>query len=64
MRLIDGQKSTEAFEWKEGDSRKRRYLWMETHLRTEHMVEYMQPGKAGDTDAMYKTGREFNLSDE
>lgn len=63
MRLIDGKESTEVFDWNEGDSRNRRYLWMETHLRTEHMVEYTQPGRAGDTDAMYKTGREYNLEE-
>lgn len=61
LRLIDGKQGTEVFDWKEGDRRERRYLWMETHLRTEHMIEYLQPGKAGDTDAMFKSGREFNL---
>lgn len=58
-RLLDGKESAQAFDWKEGDKRERRYLWYEWAV-DEHLVEYMQPGKASDTDAMYRTGREYN----
>lgn len=58
-RLLDGKKSDQIFDWKEGDERERRYL---RHVYGEewHLEEYMQKGKAADTASMYPTGRVFD----
>ena len=58
-RLMDGKQSDEIFDWKEGDTRERRFLWY-SFLDEDHMVEYMQTGHAQDMDTMVPTGREYN----
>ncbi len=58
-RLLSGADSTQIFDWKSGDERERRYLFHE-YLKEDHMVEYMQPGQAHDTEAMYETGKVYD----
>lgn len=58
-RLLDGAESGSVFDWNSGDKRERRYLFHE-YLKEDHMVEYMQPGQAHDTEAMYETGRVYD----
>lgn len=55
VRLMDGAGSDQIFDWKSGDHRERRYIFYE-HSEEDYMVEYMQPGRADDADAMYETG--------
>lgn len=55
QRLLDGAESDSIFEWESGDQRERRFLFYE-YLKEDYMVEYMQPGQAHDTEAMYETG--------
>lgn len=57
-RLLNGADSTQISDWKSGDERERRYLFHE-YLKEDHMVEYMQPGEAHDTEAMYETGKVY-----
>ena len=59
MRLMDGKQSDAIFDWKEGDTRERRYLRY-SFSETDHLVEYIQKGHAQDLDGMELTGREFN----
>lgn len=59
VRLLDGAKSDEVFDWKEGDVRERRFIKY-SFLDDDHMTEYMQTGYAFDRDTMIPTGREFN----
>ena len=59
MRLMDGKQSDAIFDWKEGDTRERRYLRY-SFSETDHLVEYIQTGHAQDLDGMELTGREFN----
>ncbi len=58
QRLLSGAESSQIFDWKSGDERERRYLFYE-YSEEEQMIEYMQPGQAHDTDAMYKTGNVY-----
>ena len=46
------------FDWKEGDTRERRFL-MDSLGQEEEMVEYLQKGYAHDMTTMIPTGREF-----
>lgn len=55
QRLLDGASGDAIFDWKSGDQRERRFLFYE-YLKEDYMVEYMQPGQAHDTEAMYETG--------
>lgn len=55
QRLLDGAESDAIFDWESGDQRERRFLFYE-YLKEDYMVEYMQPGQAHDTEAMYETG--------
>lgn len=57
-KLLKGTAGSSVFEWKEKDQRERRYLWFR-YLEEDHMIEYLQTGKASDPDAMRPTGREF-----
>lgn len=59
QRLLDGAGSGQIFDWESGDQRERRYLFYE-YLKENYMVEYMQPGKAHDTEAMYETGNVYS----
>ena len=59
VRLLDGRRSDEVFDWKEGDARERRFLRY-SFLDDDHMQEYMQTGYASDMDTMIPTGREYN----
>ena len=58
VRLINGAGSGQIFDWKSGDQRERRYLFYEGG-EEDYMVEYMQPGRADDTEAMYETGNVY-----
>lgn len=58
VRLINGAGSDQIFDWRSGDQRERRFLFYEGG--EDHMVEYMQPGRADDTEAMYETGNVYN----
>ena len=54
-KLLTGVPSSEAFPWKEGDSRERRYLYY--HIRSmKHMVEYLQRDHASRSDLLQPTG--------
>ena len=55
QRLLDGAEGDTIFDWESGDQRERRFLFYE-YLKEDYMVEYMQPGQAHDTEAMYETG--------
>ena len=59
VRLLNGVKSDAVFDWKEGDTRERRFLRY-SFLDDNHMQEYMQTGYAFDRDTMVLTGREYN----
>ena len=59
VRLLDGRRSDEVFDWKEGDARERRFLRY-SFLDDDHMQEYMQTGYASDMNTMIPTGREYN----
>ena len=59
LRLLDGQPSEAAFDWKEGDVRDRRFLKY-SFLDEDHITEYLQTGHAFNRDTMVLTGREFN----
>lgn len=58
QRLLNGQKSGELFDWKEGDTRNRRFLIYE-YKKDDPMFEYIQPGNARDTDLIYQTGNVY-----
>ncbi len=58
MRLLDGAKGDEVFDWKEGDKRDRRFLFY-WYLDEDHMTEYIQTGEASDLTTMVPTGVEF-----
>lgn len=58
VRLINGAGSGQIFDWKSGDQRERRYLFYEGG-EEDYMVEYMQPGRADNTEAMYETGNVY-----
>lgn len=58
QRLLTGTKSDEIFDWKEGDSRNRRFLIYE-YKKDSPMTEYIQPGDARNTDLMYQTGNVY-----
>ncbi len=58
VRLLDGAESADVFDWKEGDTRERRFL-MDSLGQEEEMVEYLQKGYAHDMTTMIPTGREF-----
>lgn len=58
QRLLSGQKSSELFDWKEGDTRNRRFLIYE-YKKDDPMFELIQPGNARDTDLMYQTGNVY-----
>ena len=51
VRLLDGRRSDEVFDWKEGDARERRFLRY-SFLDDDHMQEYIQTGYASDMDTM------------
>ncbi len=58
VRLMNGAKSDQIFDWKSGDQRERRYLFYE-HSEEDYIMEYMQPGRADDANAMYQTGNVY-----
>ena len=59
VRLMDGAGSDQIFDSKNGDQRERRFLFYEGG-EEDHMVEYLQPGRADDTEAMYETGNVYS----
>lgn len=58
-RLLNGAAGGSVFDWKSGDQRERRFLFYE-YLKEDYMVEYMHPGQADDTEAMYETGEIYD----
>ena len=56
--LIDGKKSTELFESIDYP-RERRFMWYK-YYKENHIVEYVQKGKAWDEKTLEKTGKKFN----
>ena len=58
-RLLDGASSDQIFDWKSGDQRERRFLFYQFG-EIEHIVDYMQPGRAADAEAMYETGKTYD----
>ena len=58
LELLDGKKSTELFSNIDGN-RERRFLYYE-YTKEDHMVEYVQKGKAWNEDTLVPTGVEFN----
>lgn len=61
QRLLAGKESKESFDYKEGDTRERRFL-LYIYLNDNHMVEYIQKGHASDLDTMFETGNIFDSS--
>ena len=59
VRLLDRVKSDAVLDWKEGDTRERRFIKY-SFLDENHMTEYMQTGYAFDRDTMIPTGNEYN----
>ncbi|MBD5504989.1 MAG: LTA synthase family protein [Lachnospiraceae bacterium] len=59
VRLMNGADSEQIFDWKSGDQRERRYLFYE-YSEDDYMIEYMQPGRADDVEAMYETGNVYS----
>lgn len=59
VRLLAGAGSDQIFDWKDGDQRERRFLFYEGG-EEEHLIEYIQPGRASDTEAMYETGKTYD----
>ena len=59
VRLLDGAQSDAVFDWKEGDTRERRFLEYAPG-NEKHMVEYLQKGHAQDLTTMVPTGRVFD----
>lgn len=59
QRLLSGADGGSIFDWKSGDLRERRYLYHE-YSKEDYMVEYIQPGQADDTNAMYETGNVYS----
>lgn len=57
-RLLDGKPSEDIFDAKEGDNRKRRYMYYE-YLHDEVMEEYYQEGYAGDMDTLKASGKKY-----
>lgn len=56
--LLNGKDSTELFS--DIDlNRERRYMWYK-YTKENHMVEYVQKGKAWDEETLVPTGKEFN----
>lgn len=58
VRLLDGAESAEVFDWKEGDTRERRFL-VDSMGQEERITEYTQTGYAHDLTTILPTGREF-----
>ena len=56
--LLDGKQSFELFEGIDYP-RERRVMWYK-YTKENHMVEYIQKGKAWDTKTLVPTGKEFN----
>lgn len=63
VKLLDGNKSDDVFEYKEGDERTRRFLLYALRDK-EHIYEYEQTGYATDTDTLVETGNVYVLKDD
>lgn len=57
-RLLDGKTGSDVFDCKEGETRKRRYLYYE-YSHDEIMEEYYQEGYAGDMSTLKATGNKY-----
>ena len=61
-RLLAGADSFSLFDYKEDDSRSRRFLFFE-YMKEDKMTEYYQNGHADDESTMVASGREFNFAE-
>lgn len=59
-RLMEGVTGTDIFDYKEVDSRERRFLLYEYNVESP-MYEYIQSGKVGDRDTLLPTGQVYEL---
>lgn len=59
VRLLDGAQSADAFDWKEGDVRERRFLWYEMYDQYSDMYEYVQTDRADNEATFLPTGKVF-----
>ncbi|CCZ60361.1 sulfatase [Hungatella hathewayi] len=57
-RLLDGKINNRVFDYQDGDSRERRYLFY-NYEDDEHMIEFQQTGEAKNLDTLLPTGRKF-----
>lgn len=60
QQLLKDKESSEIFEWQEGDTRERRYIYYD-HDANEYMYEYVSSEHAAEDAGMTATGREFVL---
>lgn len=59
LRLLSGTAGSDIFDYKDGDSRERRYLYYYYGADNE-MEEFLQTGYAGSTETLISTGKFFN----
>ena len=53
--LIEGKGAREIFEYKDGDTRERRFIWY-CYTKEDYMEEYIAEGRADEVDKMKPTG--------
>ena len=58
IKLLNGKKAEEAFDWKEGDTRIRTYMLSDSGSWTE-LTEYKTEEHASITGALYATGQVY-----
>lgn len=59
LRLLSGAESSDIFDYKEGDSRERRYLFY-YYGSDNKMEEFFQTGCSGNMETLISTGKFFN----
>lgn len=57
--LIEGKGAEEIFEYKDGDTRERRFIWY-CYTKEGHMEEYIATGRADEFDKMQPTGKQYD----
>jgi hypothetical protein len=55
-RLLNGSNGAEITDYKEGDTRTRKYMFFDTHNESDTIYEYLQTGSADDMDTLTPTG--------
>lgn len=58
VKLLEGKHSNEIFEYQDGDTRERRYIYYD-FVEDEYMYEYISTGHASDDEAMVFTGNTY-----